>query len=351
MSQKNQYASLNNRELAAFSNQIAMLLKSGISVREGLDIIAEDLENENGIKLLTEIAATMELGNSFSKSLEQTNVFPKYMVDMVRVGEMTGHLEEVMKSLSLHFTRENELKQNIRNALRYPMIMVGMMVLVLVVIIVKVLPVFQQVFLQLGVSMSGISKGLLGVGIWMSRYAAILIGIIAILAIIGFWMSSFPTGQKVRKKIFSHFPGTKRIARMIQQARMTSTLSLAVSSGIRHKEALEMIQNMTESEEIRKKIQYGITLLDEGESTQNVFTKTELFHGMEARMVAIGFQTGNADEVLRQLSSQMMDEADEEMARMISRIEPTLVAFFSIIVGVILLSVMLPLMAVMSTIG
>ena len=77
----------------------------------------------------------------------------------------------------------------------------------------------------------------------------------------------------------------------------------------------------------------------------------DLFHGMEARLVAIGFQTGNADEVLRQLAVQMMDEADEEMARKIGRIEPTVVAFFSIIVGVILMSVMLPLMAVMSTIG
>ena len=351
MSQKNLYASLNNRELAAFSNQIAMLLKSGISVREGLDIIVEDLENDNGIKLLSGIASTMEEGKSFSKSLEQTAVFPKYMVDMVRVGELTGHLEEVMKSLSLHFSREHELKQNIRNALRYPMIMVGMMTLVLLVIIVKVLPVFQQVFLQLGVSMSGISKGLLGVGVWMSRYAVILIGVIVLLAIVGIWMNSFEGGRKIRKIIFSHFPGTRKIARLIQQARMTSTLSLAISSGIHHKEALEMIQNMTESEEIKKKILYGITLLDKGESTQNVFTKTELFHGMEARMVAIGFQTGNADEVLRQLSVQMMDEADEEMAGMVARIEPTLVAFFSIIVGVILLSVMLPLMAVMSTIG
>ncbi len=351
MNQKKSFSSLSNRELAAFSNQIAMLLKSGISIREGLDIIAGDLENEEGRNLLQEVAIKMEEGKSFSQSLDSTQVFPKYMVDMVKVGETTGHLEEVMKSLSIHFSREHDLKQNIKNALRYPLIMVGMMVLVLLVIIIKVLPVFQQVFLQLGVSMSGISKGLMGVGIWMTRYAVIFIGILIVLVIAGFWMNYAHKGQIIRKQFFSKFPGTRKIAKMIQQARMTSTLSLAISSGINNKQALEMIQNMTESEEIRKKIQYGITLLDEGESTQNVFTKTELFHGMEARMVAIGFQTGNADEVLKQLAAQMMDEADEEMASIVGRIEPTMVAFFSIIVGVILLSVMLPLMAVMSTIG
>lgn len=351
MNQKKPFSTLNNRELAAFSNQIAMLLKSGISVREGLDIIAGDLENEEGKKLLQAVALRMEEGVSFSQSLAETQVFPKYMVDMVEVGETTGHSEEVMKSLSLHFSREYELKQNIKNALRYPLIMVGMMVLVLLVIIIKVLPVFQQVFLQLGVSMSGISQGLMGVGMWMTRYAVLFIGILVVLVIAGLWMNYSQKGQMIRKKFLVKFPGTRKITRMIHQARMTSTLSLAISSGIHNKQALEMIQNMTESEEIRKKIQYGIALLDEGESTQNVFTKTELFHGMEARMVAIGFQTGSADEVLKQLATQMMDEADEEMSRIVGRIEPTMVAFFSIIVGVILLSVMLPLMAVMSTIG
>lgn len=351
MKQKKQYVSLNNRELAAFSSQIAMLLKSGISVREGLDMIEADLENESGKKLIQNVAIEMENGSSFCQALNGTNAFPKYMVDMVEVGETTGHLEEVMKSLSLHFSREHDLKENIKNSLRYPFIMVGMMVLVLLVIIIKVLPVFQQVFLQLGVSMSGISKGLLGVGVWMTRYAVVVVALLVILVLLGCWMSLTKKGLSYRKKLFSHFPGTKKIARMVQQARMTSTLSLAISSGINHKQALEMVEEMTESEELRKKLGYGITLLDEGESTQNVFTKTELFHGMEARLVAIGFQTGNADEVLRQLAVSMMDEADEEMARKIGRIEPTVVAFFSIIVGVILLSVMLPLMAVMSQIG
>lgn len=351
MKQKKQYVSLSNRELAAFSSQIDMLLRSGISVREGLDMIEADLENESGKQLIQKVAQGMETGKSFSQSLHLTDAFPKYMVDMVEVGETTGHLDDVMKSLSLHFSREHDLKENIKNSLRYPFIMVGMMVLVLLVIIIKVLPVFQQVFLQLGVSMSGISKGLLGVGTWMTRYAVVLVIILVILVLLGCWLSFTKKGLSYRKKLFARFPGTKKIVKMVQKARMTSTLSLAISSGINHKQALEMVQEMTESEEIRKKICYGITLLDEGESTQNVFTKTDLFYGMEARLVAIGFQTGNADEVLRQLAVQMMDEADEEMARKIGRIEPTVVAFFSIIVGVILMSVMLPLMAVMSTIG
>ena len=351
MKNEKKYSELNNRELSALSSQIAMLLKSGISVREGLDMIGSDLKDSRGKELIAAVAEIMDEKNSFSSALKQTQAFPKYMVDMVQVGEITGHLDDVMTSLAVHFNHEHELRENIKSAIRYPLVMVGMMLIVLLVIIIKVLPVFQQVFQQLGVSMSGISKGLLNFGEWMARDAIGIIVVLVLLIVAGFWMTMSKKGSLVRKTLLASIPGSKSVYQKIQQARFVSTLSLAISSGINSKQALEMIEEITESKEIQKKLNRSIELLDKGENTQNALTKSELFSGLQARMVAIGFQTGNADEVMRQLANQMAEEADEEMSRKVGRIEPTVVAFFSVIVGIILLSVMLPLMAVMSTIG
>lgn len=351
MKYEKRYSELNNRELSALSIQIAMLLKSGISVREGLDMISGDLKDAKGKELIEAVAKIMDENNTFSSALKQTQAFPKYMIDMVKVGEVTGHLDDVMTSLAVHFNHEHELKESIKSAIRYPLVMVGMMLIVLLVIIIKVLPVFQQVFQQLGVSMSGISKGLLNFGAWMTRDAVGIIVVLVILIIAGFWMTLSKKGNLVRTLVLANLPGSKTVYQKIQQARFVSTLSLAISSGINSKQALEMIGEITESKEIQDKLTKSIALLDQGENTQNALTKSELFSGLQARMVAIGFQTGNADEVMRQLANQMAEEADEEMSRKVGRIEPTVVAFFSVIVGIILLSVMLPLMAVMSTIG
>jgi len=351
MKHEKKYAELNNRELSALSSQIAMLIKSGISVREGLDMIGSDLKDSRGKELIGVVAQIMDDHHTFSSALKQTQAFPKYMVDMVKVGEVTGHLDDVMASLALHFNHEHELRESIKSAIRYPLVMVGMMLVVLLVIIIKVLPVFQQVFQQLGVSMSGISKGLLNFGEWMTRDAVGIIVVLVVFILLGLWMTVSQKGILVRKKVLAFFPGTKAVYQKIQQARFVSTLSLAISSGINSKQALEMIAEITESKEIQKKLRQSIILLEEGENTQNALTNSELFSGLEARMVAIGFQTGNADVVMRQLAKQMAEEADEEISRKVGRIEPTVVAFFSIIVGIILLSVMLPLMAVMSTIG
>lgn len=135
----------------------------------------EDTPEGDGTVLLKGMIATMEETGSLYEALITSKVFPPYLCSMVEIGEQSGRLDDVMASLSEHYHREEEMARNIKSAVTYPLVMLGMMMVVIFVLIVKVLPVFNEVFRQLGTGLTGISGTILSLGNTISRYAALLV--------------------------------------------------------------------------------------------------------------------------------------------------------------------------------
>ena len=145
---------LNNQELSMFCDQIAMILNAGISAMEGISIMLDDATTDEGREILQVILDKCNEGDTFHHSLEASGVFPKYALDMVEIGEQSGKLEEVMKALAFHYNREENVARGIKSAVTYPMLIVAMMLIVILVLVVKVLPIFNDVFKQLGSEMT-----------------------------------------------------------------------------------------------------------------------------------------------------------------------------------------------------
>ena len=133
-----------NPELSGFCSQMAMILHSGISPLEGITIMLEDSTSEQEKEILQKILDTLMETADFSLSLKETGLFPSYLVHMVQIGEETGTLDEVMSALGEHYEREDSIAKSIRNAVTYPMIMIGMMLMVILVLLVKVMPIFLR---------------------------------------------------------------------------------------------------------------------------------------------------------------------------------------------------------------
>ena len=158
-------------ELASFCGQIALILKSGISALEGLNIMLEDTFSPEEEPILKALIENMQETGSLYQALEETKLFPSYMIHMVEIGEETGTLDEVMAALQIHYEREDAVSKSIRSAVTYPMLMTGMMVAVIIVLLVKVMPIFNQVFVQLGSEMTGFSRILMNMGTAINRYS------------------------------------------------------------------------------------------------------------------------------------------------------------------------------------
>ena len=348
MDKQMQQKSLANPEIASFCGEMAMILKSGISALEGLELLMEDTQNELEKELLDGMYQAMLSGSTFADALDATHVFPDYLIRMTQIGEETGRLDEVMDSLSAHYNREETLSKNIRNSLSYPLIMIIMMLVVIVILITKVMPVFNQVFQQLGSEMTGLSRGILLLGNGLSRYALLFIVIIVAIVFAGIYLTRTQKGRQQLSRIGHKFRFSREITEKSSVCRFAGAMSLALKSGLTPERGLEFSQNLIEDEYFRQKIQNCSEEMEQGTELSTALVKSKVFTGVYARMTSIAGKSGMMDEVMEQIADRCEDELNDRITSFISVLEPTLVIILSVIVGIILLSVMLPLLGIMA---
>ena len=339
---------LNNRELFQFCEQFSIILRSGMSAIEGLTILNDDSQTERGKEILTFLYKDMEESGSLAHAMEQSGAFPASAAAYVRTGEETGCLDEVMKGLSAFYAKEIQITDQIQSAVAYPLVMLGMMTAVIVILLVKVLPVFRQVFRQLGLEMSGISGALLGIGETLSHYSTAFLVLLA--AMIGFilFLVLHPKGQELIRKIVCRFPGMKEIPVNLDYSRLCQCISLGIRSGLSPELCVELAGAVVTQTEIREKLASIQKQLAEGYGFTEAITESGLFKAMELRLISLGFQAGASDEVMEKLAEQYEEKSTDSVSHIVSILEPTIVIVLSILVGLVLLSVMMPLLGLLS---
>lgn len=335
MTKEFQQKMLSNMELAEFCNQMGMILRSGISTLEGLNLLLEDAENAAEQALLEKMISEMESTGYFYEAISSSKVFPSYALHMVRLGEETGTLDEVMTQLSEHYIREENIAAMLKGSLIYPSMMLGMMALVVVVLLTKVLPIFNQVFEQLGQEMTGLSAGLLTMGKSLSNYSLlfILLGFAVIFLIV--------FGRK-------HLPFYKNIRQQIAACRFADGMAIALKSGMTPEQGFDLVERLVENPVFEEKIKNCKSLMEEGMDFSTALSKAHILSGTYARMASIAEKSGAMDEAMSKISGEYEHAVHTKIYHTISMIEPTLVIILSVIVGVILFSVMLPLLGIMS---
>ena len=338
-------------EISAFCAQLALIIKAGISVQEGILIMAGDVQDSRGKELLQAIFSHVEEGRTLSFALQQCGRFPKYVVDMVDIGETSGRLDEVMDSLSAYYERNEAINQSIKNAVTYPMVMIGMMAVVIAILVIKVLPIFHQVFRQLGSDMSAFAQGIMGFGTALSRYSVWIVAAVLVLILAALVMRRTKSGRAALSRICDTLPFMRSLSDKIAAGRFASAMALMLSSGLDTDQSLEMAGQLIENKKTKEKIVGMKELIAQGTSFSGALSQMKIFSGVYASMLTVGFKTGAVDTVMKKIAQRYEEEIDANISSLIAVLEPTLVAVLSIIVGMILLSVMLPLMGIMSSIG
>lgn len=342
---------LTARELSNFFGQLGMLIHSGISVTEGLMILQEESQTDTDREIITTLLGSMEETGSLTEAMKTSGKFPRSSISYIKTGEETGCLDEILNSLSVHYEQEQEISEQIRSAVTYPLIMLGMMAVVIVVLLVKVLPVFQQVFQQMGMEMNALSLGLLNAGTVLSNYSGIFLILIVILIGMILFLSLSEKGHHYLKNAAYHLPVFRDIPLASDYGRLAQGLSLGLKSGLSPDTSLELSAEMISHPLVLKRLEETSHLLEEGTPFYQALTDSKLFTGMEGRLISVGFQSGSADEALAQLSVKYREKAVDLISEAIAVVEPTIVIILSLLVGLVLLSVMMPLLGILSDIA
>lgn len=342
---------LTNEELAAFCGQISILLHAGIAPVEGIRILLSDTEDKGSKALLQAIIDAVENGDSFAESLATVGVFPDYVLNTIKLGEEAGSLDDVMTSLANYYERESQISDSIKSAVTYPVVMIVMMLCVIIILITRVLPIFNQVFVQLGSEMTGFAASLMNVGTALKNYSIVFIAIIAVIVFLSFYFAKSNSGRATVKKVASRMRIFRSFYEGIACGRFASGMALAMSAGLDTFESLRLVSKLVEHKGMEEKIAVCKGAIENGDNLAEGLKSASIFSNVNNRMVAVGFKTGEIEKVMTKIAEEYERKTEKKISEIISVIEPTLVIVLSIIVGLILLSVILPLMGIMTSIG
>ncbi len=339
---------LSYAELNVFCEQVALMLKAGISVYEGMCILQEEAATPAEEALYRMIIAEMDDGKTFSSALGVSGAFPDYMVQMVEIGEVAGRLDTVLEQLGRYYKREQSMRDAVHYAVSYPVMMMVMMSIVIAVLAVKVLPIFNDVFTDLGTELTGFSRRVMDMGLALSASLSVLV-IVLVVALIAVWfLAKNDAGKVLLGRLQRWFPLTKPLAYKIAVSRFAAGMSLMLASGLDTQQSFEQVSALVDHPEVEEQIKRINEAIADGQSFAQAMGTQRIFSQTYHRMLGIGERTGNIDEVMENISQRYEAEIETTLSNLIGIIEPSLVAVLSVVVGAILLAVMLPLMSIMS---
>ncbi len=337
--------------ISALCLELSTVLKAGIPVNEGLGLLVDGEKDKGRKQVLMGMYDFVSDGGKLSDAIEKAEVFPGYMTGMIAVGEETGELDRVLESLSQYYDRRFSMNNNIKDAIIWPSLVFFVMIAVTGVIITRVLPIFERVFSQLGATLSPMAQAFLDFGMVLNEGQWVILGIVAILVVLGL---VFAFSEKLRapivKSLNSKFSRTK-LGLAIGRASFSSAMAMTLKSGLDLTHSLDMVVRLCAGTEIGERAEKCRTLSEEGTALATSVEQAELLEPLSVRMLSIGVRAGSADIVMEEIARRLSEEAELRISKTAGRIEPIMVVVMSLLVALVLLSVMLPLMGIMGTIG
>ncbi|MBQ9912106.1 MAG: type II secretion system F family protein [Firmicutes bacterium] len=343
---------LSYEEIGSLCAELALLIHSGTGSADALSVLSEDVENKALSERLKAMADEADMGTNLSDLFEKDDSFPKYLSTLLKVGEKTGHTEESLRSLSDYYYGQSRLSQQIRDALVYPSILLVVMLLVIGVLLVKVLPIFDEVYKQLGSGLSGVAGGLLSLGGALSKVMPLLAAVL--LAAVVFILL-FSSSEGFRSKVVLWWRkkhGGKGLSWEVSSAHFAQAFSMGLSSGMPTEEAIELAGKvLSDIPAAKERCDEAFDLVSSGTSLPDALAKTRLLPSSEARLLSTALKSGSGDRSIREISERLSFKGERSIRQAVSRVEPAIVIISCVLVGLILLCVMLPLMNIMAAIG
>lgn len=348
MSKKNN-SGLSSAELSNFCGQVALILEAGLPLYDGMETLAGTDKNSANADMYASASKGVTEKGTLYDALKEDGRWPEYLVEMVGIGERSGQLDKVMRGLEEYYAREDRIRSSVVSAVTYPMVLGAMLVVIVLILLWKVLPVFRRVLSSMGVGMTESGSALMSLGVavgWivLALVAIMVIGVLGVAILL-----RTKHRDKVMALIQKAVPSLQRLNRKLSASRVASVLSMMLSGGFPTGEALDMTSKVLDDKDAAAKVEGIRESLENGSTFADAVTETGLFDELHSRMITMGSATGREDQVLGKLAGLYEEQVEDDITRLVSIIEPTLVALLSVVIGAVLLSVMLPMAGILSS--
>jgi type IV pilus assembly protein PilC len=338
--------SVEPKDLVKFIRQFATMIDAGLPLVQCLDILGNQEPNKFFQSALKDIKGTVEQGATFSDALRRhPKIFNDLFTNLVQAGEVGGILDTILNRLAIYIEKNVKLQRQVKGALTYPIAVICILIIVVFVLMTFVIPAFEGMFAEFGAkdALPGLTKFVIMLSKAFVSYLPLIIG--GIIAFVVSFTYGYRTkrGKKIVHTVILKLPIIGPVMQKIAVARFTRTLGTLLASGVPILDALDIVAKTAGNVVVEEGLMFARARISEGKNMAEPLAEIKAFPSMVVQMVAVGEQTGALDTMLSKIADFYEDEVDVAVSSLTSLLEPILMVFVGGVVGVVLVSMYLPI--------
>jgi len=338
-------------DIVIFSRQLATMVDAGISLVSAFDILGEQAEKPAFKKILLKVRDDIQTGNSLSECFAKyPAVFSPLFVNMVKAGESSGMLDDILERLANYLEKTNTLIRKVKSALTYPAIITLMAITITMILLVKVVPVFEEIFAGFGADLPTPTMILIAVSNAIRKYFIWTLGGIGLTVFAIFRYVKTDKGRLAVDKLVFRLPVFGNLAKKVAISKFTRTFSTLTKSGVPILTSLDIVGKTAGNKVVEAAVTKVHNSIREGESIAGPLSQSPVFPPMVVRMISVGEQTGQLEKMLSKIADFYDEQVDAAVSGLTSLIEPLIIAFLGIAIGGIVICMFLPIFKLTSII-
>lgn len=341
----------NNKRKEEFYGELALLLKAGVHLREALELLKENQKKEKLKGFYAQMLNKLDGGQSLSEILKNQKEFTEYEYYSIQIGEESGNLIKIAQELSAFFAQKNEQRRNLVNALTYPLIILCTAILVVVFMLRMVVPMFEDIFRQNGVELPTITRWIISLSNLIKDYGwMVILGLLTFLVL----RKSLLEREIVKRKwdtFLLRLPYVGSFIRSVYLAQFTQAVALLTSSKVPMLNSIQMVKKMIRFFPLRDALDQMEHRIMKGVSLHESIKGNKVFDHKIASLIKVAEETNQTEFIFEKLHQQYALEVQQKSKMLSTLMEPLIIVFIGFFVGVILVSMYLPMFRLSSVLG
>lgn len=332
-------------ELELFTRQLATMISSGIPLLECLEILKEQAESPGFRAVIATVVEDIRGGSDLSIAMSKyTGVFSEIYCSMIRAGEASGQLDEILVRLAEYLEASAQLRREIKAAMTYPVISLVLVTGITMFLMIAIVPKFKEIFDGIGVELPSFTKMVMGASMFLKHNVTLMIGImVGTFFGVGAWKKT-TSGKTFFDHVMMRMPVFGPLFRKVALSRFSRTFSTLIKSGVPILGALEIVADTAGNSIIAKAVRHSLESVRTGQTLADPLSEHWIFPPMVTRMIGIGEKTGALEQLLGKISDFYDQQVEASVKSLTSLIEPLMIGIMGFMVGGIVLAVFMPIM-------
>ncbi|KOY84402.1 hypothetical protein AD998_21290 [bacterium 336/3] len=342
---------LSNNFKEGFYTELAVLIGSGVDLKASLELIAQQQTKKNQKEIIQDILNNLVTGSNFSKAIQQTEKFTSYEYHSVRIGEETGKLVSVFSNLAEFYEKKVKQRRQILKVISYPLMVILSSLGAIIFMLQFVVPMFRDVFKRFGGDLPYLTKVVLGVSDWVKSYFLFFLFFVIILVFLFRFLLKNPFWKYKWHQFQLKIPVIGETIRLFQLATFANSMAMLIGAKIPIVRAIELMEQMMTFMPINKSLKEVENKLIQGETLHKSLANYKIYDSRMLALIKVGEEVNQLENFFSKLSDQYSQKLDVRTSILGTLLEPFIIIFLGIIVGIILVAMYLPLFELSTTIG